>query len=118
MSSSARTQPARATTLAVTDAPTFKSIRGALTPFDQILLDNSAVLVKYTWYGDANFNGKVDGADYARIDGTFNTEHTQGNIGGWVNGDFNYSDKVDGADYALIDSVQLTGGNTASGEHR
>ena len=26
------------------------------------------VLVKYTYYGDANLDGKVDGSDYSRID--------------------------------------------------
>jgi len=64
------------------------------------------VLVKYTYYGDTDFNGKVDGADYARVDATFNQETTtQSNIGGWFNGDFDYNGKVDGADYALIDAA-------------
>ena len=63
------------------------------------------LLVKYTYYGDANFNGKVDGNDYSRIDATFNNEHTAGNIGGWFNGDFNLDGKVDGNDYGLIDSA-------------
>ena len=52
--------------------------------FDALPTDNTAVLIKYTYYGDANFNGKVDGGDYSRIDGAFNKEHTAGNIGGWA----------------------------------
>jgi hypothetical protein len=63
------------------------------------------VLLRYTWYGDADLNGKVDGADYARIDSKFNQQATLGNIGGWVNGDFDYNNKLDGADYALIDAA-------------
>jgi hypothetical protein len=64
-----------------------------------------AVLVRYTYHGDANFNGKVDGADYARIDGMFNQQSTLGNISGWYNGDFDGNGKIDGADYALIDAA-------------
>src|SRR5438552_2359652 len=52
-----------------------------------------------------SLSGVVDGADYARVDATFNNESTQGWIGGWINGDFDYNNKVDGADYALIDSA-------------
>jgi hypothetical protein len=64
------------------------------------------VLVKYTYYGDGNFNGQVDGSDYARIDATFNQEvSTQTDIGGWFNGDLDGNGKVDGGDYALIDAA-------------
>jgi hypothetical protein len=31
----------------------------------------------YTYYGDTDLNGKVDGFDYARIDTTFNNEAIQ-----------------------------------------
>src|SRR5260221_4073016 len=68
-------------------------------------IDNTAVLVKYTYYGDTDFNGKVDGADYARIDLKFNQQSTLGNISGWFNGDFDGNGKIDGADYALIDAA-------------
>jgi hypothetical protein len=62
-------------------------------------------LVRYTWSGDADLNGKVDGADYARIDSKFNQQSTLANIGGWTNGDFDYNNKIDGADYAIIDAA-------------
>jgi hypothetical protein len=83
----------------------FHQAQGATATFDGSAVANSHVLVKYTYYGDTDFNGKVDGADYARIDTTFNNELTQGDIAGWFNGDFDYNNKVDGADYALIDSA-------------
>jgi hypothetical protein len=60
----------------------------------------AAVLVKYTYYGDADLNGVVDGRDYSRIDIGFR-EH----LTGWVNGDFNYDGVVDGSDYSLIDNA-------------
>ena len=56
------------------------------------------VLVKYTWNGDANFDGRVTFDDYVKIDTGFNTHLT-----GWLNGDFNYSGAVNFDDYVLID---------------
>jgi len=60
----------------------------------------SDVLVKYTYYGDANLDGKVDGSDYALVDNGYLTQAT-----GWYNGDFNYDGVVDGSDYTLIDNA-------------
>jgi hypothetical protein len=57
------------------------------------------VLIRYTWSGDANLNGKVDGTDYSLIDnGALN------HLSGWYNGDFNYDGIIDGSDYTLIDN--------------
>jgi fibronectin-binding autotransporter adhesin len=58
------------------------------------------VLVKYTYYGDADLNGVVNGSDYAKIDMGF-----QMHLTGWLNGDFNYDGVVNGSDYALIDNA-------------
>ncbi len=58
------------------------------------------VLVKYTYYGDANLDGVVDGSDYTLIDNGFNNRLT-----GWYNGDFNYDGTIDGSDYTLIDNA-------------
>jgi autotransporter-associated beta strand protein len=57
------------------------------------------VLVKYTYYGDGNLDGKVDGSDYSLIDNGFLRHAT-----GWLNGDFNYDGSVNGSDYTLIDN--------------
>jgi hypothetical protein len=68
------------------------------------------VLVKYTYYGDANLDGKVDGSDYSIIDNTYLHENFSNGvattpISGWYNGDFNYDGVVDGSDYALMDNA-------------
>jgi autotransporter-associated beta strand protein len=55
-------------------------------------------LVKYAWYGDADFTGGVDFDDYVRIDAGFN-----GGLTGWANGDFDLSGIIDFDDYVLID---------------
>jgi unsaturated chondroitin disaccharide hydrolase len=56
------------------------------------------VLVKFTFAGDTNLDGQVDGSDYTRIDNGFANQLT-----GWSNGDFNYDGAVDGSDYTLMD---------------
>ena len=60
------------------------------------------VLVRYTYYGDANLDGVVNGADYARVDAGF---ASKGALTGWYNGDFNYDGVVDASDYTLIDNA-------------
>jgi hypothetical protein len=51
---------------------TSPSIYGATATFDGESLDGAAVLVKYTYYGDSDFNGKVNFDDYVRTDNGFN----------------------------------------------
>jgi fibronectin-binding autotransporter adhesin len=63
-------------------------------------LTNTDILVKYTYYGDANLDGQVDGSDYSLIDNGYLNHLT-----GWYNGDFNYDGVVDGSDYTLIDNA-------------
>jgi hypothetical protein len=58
------------------------------------------ILIKYTYYGDANLDGKVDGSDYSLIDNGYINHLT-----GWYNGDFNYDGVVNGSDYTLIDNA-------------
>jgi hypothetical protein len=68
--------------------------------FDGANTTTADVLVKYTYYGDADLNGTVNGADYSQIDNGFGMHLT-----GWQNGDFNYDGVVDGSDYSLIDNT-------------
>ncbi|MGE5609441.1 MAG: PA14 domain-containing protein [Bacillota bacterium] len=58
------------------------------------------ILVKYTWNGDVDMNGQVDGDDYFLVDSGFITRQS-----GYRNGDLNLDGKVDGDDYFLIDSA-------------
>jgi fibronectin-binding autotransporter adhesin len=67
---------------------------GGATPVD------GDILVKYTYYGDTNLDGKVDGSDYSLIDNGYAKKLT-----GWLNGDLNYDGVIDGTDYALIDNA-------------
>jgi autotransporter-associated beta strand protein len=67
---------------------------------DGVAVASGDLIVKYTYYGDTNLDGAVDGSDYTNIDNGFNTGAT-----GWQNGDFNYDGVVDGSDYTLIDNA-------------
>ncbi len=68
--------------------------------FDGVSVAAADVLVKYTYYGDLNLDGVVNGADYLRIDAGYVTGLT-----GWANGDLNGDGVVDGSDYTLMDNA-------------
>jgi autotransporter-associated beta strand protein len=65
-------------------------------------LSATDVIARYTWTGDANLDGKVDGSDYTLIDAGY---WSHGSLTGWYNGDFSYDGVVDGSDYTLIDNA-------------
>jgi len=97
-SSSARNRSPHNTTLGAMEATDFKSIYGAGATFDGEALDATAILVKYTYYGDTDFNGKVNFDDYVRTDNGFNNHRA-----GWMNGDSDGNGAVNFDDYVLID---------------
>ena len=101
-SSTAAADPTRTTALGVIqNNQSGTAIYTATNPYDGYVPGPGDVLVKYTYYGDANLDGKVDGQDYGRIDAGYLSGGTQT---GWYNGDFNYDGRVDGSDYTLIDN--------------
>jgi hypothetical protein len=75
--------------------------------FEGVPSSNADILVKYTFYGDTDLNGEVDGSDYSRIDNAYvyNLNNPGSPMTGWFNGDFNYDGVVDGSDYTLIDNA-------------
>ena len=77
------------------------------TTFDGASPADGDILVKYTYYGDANLDGAVDGSDYSLIDNAFANNRTNPGspLTGWINGDFNYDGVVDGSDYTLMDNA-------------
>jgi subtilisin family serine protease len=92
--------------VADTDAgglPTYLAIAEAFdlgaSEFNGVVVDDTAVLVKFTYVGDANLDGQVDALDYERVDLSI------GNNGvfGTAQGDINYDGIVDALDYEQID---------------
>ncbi|MBE3135123.1 MAG: hypothetical protein IMZ55_16780, partial [Acidobacteria bacterium] len=68
-------------------------------------VDATAVLVKYTWAGDANLDGVVDANDYDVIDKNYLFEPTPALP--WMTGDFTYDGVIDANDYDRIDKAYL-----------
>jgi hypothetical protein len=83
--------------------PTYLAIAEAAdlgsTEFGGVTVDDTAVLLKFTYVGDANLDGQVDALDYERIDLAI------GNSGvfGTAQGDLNYDGTVDALDYEQVD---------------
>lgn len=73
------------------------------------VVDATSLLIEYTWYGDANLDGRVDGDDFALLD----RGRAKG-LGGWANGDFNYDGAIDAGDYLLADSGYAWQGGSLS----
>ncbi len=69
-------------------------------------LASGQIEIKYTLSGDANLDGKVNGADLAIVSANMNKATSA-----WDQGDFNYDNKVNGADYAMIASNFNQGSN-------
>jgi hypothetical protein len=80
------------------EAGELRSISPINPHFNGEPIAGNSVLIKYTYYGDTDFNGIVDFDDYSRIDAGFNQHRT-----GWLNGDFDGNGQVDFNDYSLID---------------
>lgn len=90
-------------TLAVWDNNTTQ-----LSVFDGVSLpDFNEILIKYTYFGDANLDGMVTPLDYAIVDGNVGLGNS------WVTGDLNGDGVVNPGDYAQIDGNigAGTGGN-------
>jgi len=65
-----------------------------------------SVLITYTYAGDVDLNGYVDGGDYGAIDNWIQFPGTSG----YANGDVNFDGVIDGADYGTLDNtIQLQG---------
>jgi hypothetical protein len=93
----------RRTTLGVATAGDIFGISGSQTAtFDGQTVSASDVLIKFTYAGDANLDGKINIDDYGRIDANVGQS---GAVFGWYNGDFNFDGKINIDDYGLIDSV-------------
>src|SRR5262249_45461842 len=69
---SARDKPKHNTTLGAMEATEYKSIFGQNALFNGLAINDPSILIKYTYYGDADFSGSVDFDDFVRADAGFN----------------------------------------------
>jgi hypothetical protein len=83
--------------------PNINSSGGTLySSFDGVLAGSGDVLVRYSYVGDTNLDGKVDVSDYTQIDNGF---LSHGSATGWANGDLNFDNVINGSDYTLMDNA-------------
>src|SRR4029434_1964508 len=62
-------------------------------------IDSTAVLVKYTFYGDSDLNGGVDLLDFNRLASSFGQNNKR-----WINGDSDYNLTVNLLDFNRLAS--------------
>jgi hypothetical protein len=105
-SSAAQTANPANKTLGVMESADYFGIYGSGATFAGQAIDPTCVLVRYTYYGDADFNGKVTFDDYVKTDNGFNNHLTS-----WAAGDFDGNGVVNFDDYVLLDMAF----NTQSG---
>ncbi|HZZ43163.1 MAG TPA: autotransporter-associated beta strand repeat-containing protein [Tepidisphaeraceae bacterium] len=87
------------TAIAYVEASDLLGLSGSATAtWSGQTVDASSILLKYTYAGDANLDGKITADDYALID-----RGAAKHLSSWVYGDFNYDGVVNSADYMLID---------------
>jgi hypothetical protein len=83
------------TTLGVAEASDVSSAIGGV--FGGRTVDSTMVLVKFTYGGDANLDGKLNIDDYVLID-----QGIAATLAGWSMGDFNYDGKINVDDYTTF----------------
>jgi hypothetical protein len=87
------------TALGIAEASEVLGITGTQTKlFAGQAVDSTTALVKCTYGGDANLDGKINVDDYGHIDTSVGLGLT-----GWFNGDFNYDGTINIDDYGIID---------------
>jgi hypothetical protein len=72
---------------------------GLTGEFSGQTVDDSAVLVKFTWYGDADLNGAVNTDDFGLWVAGFSGD--PGTSPTWLYGDFDYNGAVNTDDFAM-----------------
>src|SRR5262249_8112651 len=63
------------------------------------IVENTAILVRYTYAGDVNLDGVVNSTDFAMLAGNFNTTNSF-----WTDGDVNFDGRVNALDFNLLAS--------------
>ncbi|HWB52944.1 MAG TPA: dockerin type I repeat-containing protein [Tepidisphaeraceae bacterium] len=91
-SSSVAADPNHAMALGYADNATL-----GLSTFDGQTIGPDSVLVKYTWLGDTNLDGVVNGTDISAL-----LAGETGHLSGWQNGDLNYDGVVNSDDFSLL----------------
>ena len=66
-------------------------------------VDDTALLVKFTWVGDLDLDGRVNFSDLIVFNGTYDDGATTGRF--WYEGDFDYDGTVSFSDLLLLNGA-------------
>jgi hypothetical protein len=80
----------------------FDNAIAGLTDFDGVTVEATAVIGKYTYFGDLNFDGQVTEDDLSYIDFNLNTTPAPGIAA--FSGDANMDGSVNGDDYGFVET--------------
>ncbi len=90
------------TTIGVASAADVLSYGGGQTAmFAGETVDATAILFKYTYAGDLDLNGKIDGDDYFVADQNY---PQSGSVFGYAKGDIDFNGRIDADDFFQIDA--------------
>jgi hypothetical protein len=106
-----------ATSGVLTSLATASGAELGLGPGDTMLfggqtMTDTDTVVMYTWGGDADLNGDLNGDDYFFIDSNV---INSGSVFGYTKGDFDYNGLINGDDYFILDS-NITFQNSTGGD--
>jgi hypothetical protein len=88
------------TTVGLAEASDALNLGGSQTAlWNGQTVDATAVLMKWTYAGDTDLDGTIDGDDFARIDAGYSAGGND-----YAEGDFDYNGRVDADDYFIIDA--------------
>jgi hypothetical protein len=73
------------------------SVLHGTTIFSGQSVDNTAVLIRYTYAGDANLDGVVNALDFNAVATNFGRSGAE-----WAQGDFNYDGTTSAADFVAL----------------
>jgi hypothetical protein len=110
--SAAAAEPQGLTAVGILDNNDPHPFLGGLTAFEGVAVDGSTVLVKYTWYGDANLDGLVDSNDLDLLEESWGATGPEVR---WGIGDFNYDGLVDSNDLDLLELTWTQQSGTLGG---
>ena len=95
-------------TLGVNEASTVLGLSGSATDtWNGVTVDATSVIVKYTYVGDIDLNGELNGDDYFYLDSYV---LQSGTVFGYAVGDINLDGELNGDDYFWLDSTILSQG--------
>jgi hypothetical protein len=102
--SGTRFQPPNRTGLGVSEASEALALSGSATAvWCGQTVDATTVLVKFTYVGDVDLNGRIDGDDYFVLDSKI---AMSGVVFGYARGDLNFDGRIDGDDLFFMDLNQ------------